>query len=491
MKILVVGLDGMDPELLDRYINTGKLPYLAYLKKYGVFAAMDSTIPTITPTAWTTLLTGKNPGKHAIGGFAKYRPYSYELKILNSYDRKSQTLWHILNSQNISVGILNYPSLYPPEKINNFMVCGMLTPNTHCDFTYPPYLREEILEKIPGYEIDVRIVKAAEDRSKLLKDIYRLTDIRFDTADYLMREYPCDVFIFVLTETDRLFHYYINEENIVMEYLQYLDKRLSVFLNNIDEETIIFMVSDHGMCQARKKFYVNNWLIQNGLLSVNIKSFGSIKHNYTRNFIQCLSRFFLKFKINIEKIKDFFPEKLVNFMTYLYCYYGGIDWKKTKAYFSLGAGLGIIINRQKYWPKGIVREEEYEGLRSKLIQSLAALKDPQSGQPVLAKVYRREELFSGSYLYQMPDLVLRFNDGYVPVEASGKDSIIEDLDAQEFLIGEHCLAGMFLAYNKKYIKALNLNSGINILDIAPTILHILDIPVPLDFDGRVLEEIFL
>jgi predicted AlkP superfamily phosphohydrolase/phosphomutase len=496
MKILIIGLDGVDPEILQKFMEAGKLPYFSKLKNEGIFARMVSTIPTLTPVAWTTMLTGRNPGKHGIGGFVKYKPNSYDIKILNSLDRGSDTLWHILNQHKKSVGIFNYPTLYPPEEIDRFMVCGMITPNIKCKFTYPDNLQREILENVPGYDIDVRIVKAAEDKVQLLKDIYQLTDNRFIAANYLMEKYPCDVFIFVLTETDRLLHYYMSdlkygltEKNTILQYFQYLDKKLGEFVEKVDDDTIVFLVSDHGMCEIRKTFYVNKWLIQQGLLKINMKSLGSVKHTSTRSFIQGLSRFCVKFHINIEKIKDYFPEKLSNFITFLYCYYGGIDWAKTKAYFSL-AGLGIIINRKGSWPEGIVREDEYESLRDNIIKGLEELKDPHNGSRVIERVYRREELFKGEYLHRISDLIIKFSEGYVPAESTQNQIILEDLGPKEFLRGVHRLYGIFFAYNKKYIKPSLSFPDINILDIAPTVLYKLGIPVSEDFDGRALKEIF-
>jgi len=228
-KILIIGFDGVDPDLLDQLIKEGILPNFKKLIENGAYAHIKSSIPIITTVAWTSFITGKNPGKHGIFGFVNYKGDSFKLNILNSSDRKTEGIWKSLNSYGVSVGIFNLPSLYPPEEINKFMVCGMLTPNKNCRFTHPKELQEQLLKEIPDYEIDVGVIKAAyNSRDTLLKNMYFLTEKRYEATKFLLKNYPCDVFISIITETDRMQHYFLNDPKALRDYFKYLDEQLGI-----------------------------------------------------------------------------------------------------------------------------------------------------------------------------------------------------------------------------------------------------------------------
>ena len=489
-KIVIIGLDGLDPDLLDRFIGEGILPNFKRLIDNGAYGRLRASIPIITPVSWTSFITGKNPGKHGIFGFVKFKGNSYDLKILNSSDRKAEGIWSILNRYGRTVGILNLPSLYPPEKINKFMVCGMLTPNKRCSFTYPPELQEEFLGEVKDYEIDVRLIKAAYDSKEiLLKDLYSLTDKRHEATRYLLKKYPCDVFITVFTETDRIQHYFFDDDKALRDYFKYLDGKLGNLLADLDKGTNVFVVSDHGIGPFGKFIYLNKWLNDQGLLEINKKSVNYLKHSFAKKIIQWISTLLVRLKFDVEKIKLMFPEKVVNGFTYLYCYYGGIDWHKTKAYFCSGAGEGIIINAKRRFPEGIVGDEEYESLRDMIIKGLFQIKDSDTGQSVVESAYKREDLLHGEVTQEAPDIILKLRNGYATHESVETQEVLQDRPAKEILVAEHRLEGIFIAYGNKIKSGVKIQDC-SILDIAPTLLRKLRLPIPQDFDGRVLEEIF-
>lgn len=489
-KILIIGLDGVDPDLLDKFMQEGILPNLKRIIDSGAYGRIKSSIPIITTVTWTSFITGKNPGRHGIFGFIRIKNDSYDLKILNSRDRKEDGIWSALNQYGKTVGIFNLPSLYPPEKIDKFMVCGMLTPNKKCRFVYPPELQEELLKEIKDYEIDLGVIKAADgSRDILLKNIYFLTDKRFEATEYLLKKYPCDLFITIITETDRVQHYFFNDDKLLRDYFKYLDAKLGNLLQDLDKDTTVFILSDHGMGPFKKFFYINKWLQDHGLLKINKQSTDYLKHSLARKMINWITTILVRLKFDVEKLKQVLPEELVNHFVYLYCHYGGVDWPKSKAYFCSTAGEGIIINSKKRFSSGIVQDKEYELLRDKIIKRLSEIRDPDTGKQVIEAIYKKEELFSGKALSDAPDILLQLYDGYLNNESIEVEGILQAVPKDETLIADHRLHGIFIAAGSDIKAGVNVKN-FSILDIAPTIFYKLGIPVPQDFDGRILKEIF-
>ncbi|MFH1888563.1 MAG: alkaline phosphatase family protein [Candidatus Omnitrophota bacterium] len=489
-KILIIGLDGVDPDLLDKFISEGILPNFKRLIANGAYGKIKSSIPIITTVTWNSFITGKNPGKHGIFGFVNFKKGSYELKILNSADRKADGIWGLLNRFGKTVGIFNLPSLYPAEKIDRFMVCGMLTPNKNSRFIYPHGLQEEFLREIKDYEIDVGVVKAAYDsKDILLKNMYFLTDKRFEASAYLLNKYPCDLFVTIITETDRVQHYFLDDAVALREYFKYLDKKTGELLAQAGDDATVFIVSDHGMGAFSKYIYINRFLMDGGFLKINKRSTNYVKHSFTKKIIQVLSTFLMRMKFDVERLKKMLPQGLVNSLTYLYCYYGGIDWGKSSAYFCSGTGEGITINTKKRFPAGIVEERDYEALRDNIIKGLLGIKDPDTGERVIEAAYKREELLNGDHTQEAPDIILRLRDGYATNESVETEVVLGERPLQEMLLAEHRLEGIIIAYGKDIRQGVRIE-GSSILDIAPTLLRIFGIPVPQDFDGKPLEEIF-
>ena len=148
IKLLIVGLDAATLDLVNPWISEAKLPNLAQLMKEGVSGRLASILPPITPPAWTSFMTGKNPGKHRIFHFMEAEPGSYSLRYLNASSRRAKTIWKMLSDAGFTVGTMNIPFTYPPERLNGFQIAGMDTPSENSAFVYPAEIRQE-LEGLP------------------------------------------------------------------------------------------------------------------------------------------------------------------------------------------------------------------------------------------------------------------------------------------------------------------------------------------------------
>lgn len=492
---LIIGLDGVDFKLFEILVERNVIPVLGKLSKNGARGRLLSTVPLSTPITWTSFITGKNAGKHGIYGFVAYENNSYKLKVLNSLDRKTQTLWHILNRDGKSVGIFNLPSLFPPERIDGYIVCGMLAPSLSTNFTYPRSLKDKLLKDVRNYEIDIGITMSAKDsKEMLLKKAYEITEKRIAAAKLLMEEFPCDLTMLIFTETDRIQHFFLKDmdtdskyKDVVVNYFRFLDEKIGELIKKIDENTTIIVMSDHGMAPLRKVFYVNGLLKQLGFMGEEKKSLDYMKHSFTHKFVNGIADFMVRLKLSPDFLKRFLPQRLFARLTILAGYEGGIDWTNTKAYFSSGIGEGIVINLKGRQPKGIVTKEEYEDIRNTIVNAINALKDPDTGASISERVYKREELFSGDFVKDAPDIVIKLKEGYGTNDSTAATDILKSIDPSEQNCSDHTRNGILIIHGKEIKKGFLLKSA-SILDIAPTILRLMQFSIPSDFDGRVLEE---
>ena len=147
-KIVVIGVDGGDPELFNKWINEKKLPIFEKIKQNGVSGKLKSTTPPFSAPAWTSIVTGCNPGKHGIYGFETTG--TLEPHLINSRHRKMPAIWNYLTAINKTNIIINVPVTYPPENIRGVMITGLLTPSSDAMFTYPNEIKARLHENDLG-----------------------------------------------------------------------------------------------------------------------------------------------------------------------------------------------------------------------------------------------------------------------------------------------------------------------------------------------------
>src|SRR6266480_2034686 len=152
-RAVILGFDGMDPELASRFIAEGKLPNLAKLRDQGTFRKLRTTFPPISPVAWSTFMTGVNPGKHNIYDFlardlGNYLPYLSSAEIkgpkrtwkIGKYTiplggprirgmRRGTPFWHWLGEAGIFCSVIRVPVTFPPEKFPGVLLSGMCVPD--------------------------------------------------------------------------------------------------------------------------------------------------------------------------------------------------------------------------------------------------------------------------------------------------------------------------------------------------------------------------
>ncbi|MBI5049925.1 MAG: alkaline phosphatase family protein [Nitrospirae bacterium] len=430
-KVIVLGIDGVPYSLLVRFINEGIMPNLSGIVKNGTFSAMTASIPEVSSTSWSTFMTGVNPGKHGIYGFMELQKDSYKWYFPNSSDIKSETLWDIAGKNNRKSIVLNLPSTYPARQLNGILTAGFVALDLR-KATYP----ESAYEYLKGidYRMDVDTQKAKESSSALSEDIDRAFAIRRKAILHFLDSHEWDLFIGVITETDRLHHYLWNaledkshsEHNFFVDFYKRLDSFIGEMYKRAGDDIPFIIVSDHGFTTIKKEVYLNWWLREKG---------------------------YLQFKKDPpESFEDMLGDSKV---------------------FALDPARFYIHLKDKY-QQGCVEGREYEAMRQRLKEDLVLLE--VDGEKVVKSVFLKEELYSGGYYNDAPDLLALPYPGYDLKGAVNKTS----LTGRGFLTGGHTRDNAVFFINRN-IK----EKDINIVDVGPTIISLLGVEHK-NFDGRCL-----
>ena len=436
-KVCVISIDGTPYSFVQKMIETGEFPNFASLAQEGSLVKMRSSIPFVSNVAWTSFMTGKNPGKHGIFGFQDRKPNSYETYLPNASDIKADTIWKILTREGKRVIVMNVPPTYPPTPVNGILISCFLTPDLSKG-VYPQSLYPKL--KDMGYRIDIDPWVARQDKDKFLEDLHLTFDKRMEALSYFMESEPWDFLMCHIMGTDRINHFLWehwekNDPKYAPEFVRFY-KRIDEALGDVQaklqkHKAQYVILSDHGSCTVEKEIYLNYWLMENG---------------------------WLKF----EKQP---PENLA-------------DIHEDSVAYSMDPGR-IYINLKGREPRGKVAPgQEYESIRAEIKAALMELKEPESGDRIAETIYFKEEIYDGPLLEHAPDMVVMAYDGFDLKGALAKDTLTH----KGALVGMHTYADATL-----YIKdAEVVKSDPEIPDVMPTILQMMDVPIPEDVDGEVL-----
>jgi predicted AlkP superfamily phosphohydrolase/phosphomutase len=514
-KILCLGFDGATMDLIRPWVAAGKLPTFKYLSESGCFGELESVVQPCSAQAWTSFMTGKNPGKHGIFGFRKQLPGSYKHIFASGSMVASKKIWNILSQSGKKVFVMNVPVTYPPEPVNGCLISGMDAPGTDSVFTYPPELRKELMRATNGkYVITVHLggyLTSDRRRRKALDKLLDMAERRTQAALHFMRTHPWHFAMVKYDIPDQAQHYFWHYlhldgngkfgDAIYRTYLK-LDEIVARFLREIDEETTLMVVSDHGGGpHCGKVIHVNEWLRRQGFLEPRFvekngreKSAGSAARKFSYQFTKWIYLSVL-LRILPDSAKDalsrIFPGLRSQVRHYLK--FSFLDWRHTRAY--LGGNLDVInINLKGREPEGIVEPgEEYEGLRNDIISGLRSIEDPETGRAVFERIFKREEVYEGEYLGEAPDLLLvprgyAYSMGRELLNDSGSP-LVAPVRHHRGISGIHTMEGIFFLHGKPFKRNCRID-GAKITDLAPTIFYLMGLPVPDDMDGRPLSDAF-
>ncbi|MFH0859749.1 MAG: alkaline phosphatase family protein [Candidatus Altiarchaeota archaeon] len=601
-KVLVLGIDGMDPRVVRELMAEGKLSNFKRLSEDGSFMNLSTSYPPHSPVAWTSIATGANPGRHNIFDFIRI-DRERNLPVLSlseptagltgtsyrSYVR-SDPFWRLISDAGLPTTVIRWPMIFPPEEVNGVLLSGLGVPDVRGLLSgYTVYItdgnyRSGDMSKVvklvendglleadligpkvrkSGEIVDVRTrirFKLADDRSSaeiivqdraypvkvggwsdwvrvefnagLLKKVSGIfkaylkradpfelyvTSLQVDPENPVVAiSYPKDyskalaeeiglyytlgmpeetsalvdgvidekifleqvaqveeerdamfwqgfedfkrsdngVYAFVYDSSDRIQHIFWDEKALggdgklgvnpaVADYYVKKDKLIGEILNVVGEDTLLLIVSDHGFTSFEKAVSINTWLVENGFMTLS------------------------------GEAKEGDDSALFKY----------VDWNRTKAY-SLGFN-SLYINakgREKY---GIV--EDRQAVVGELISKLDTLTDPDTGAKVVNRAYRREEIYSGDYVEEAPDIIIGFNPGYRMAWENAVGGLSDNVIYANTKTwkGDHLVDPNFVP-GVLFTNARLVGDSASQLDVTPTILDALGVRIPEGTDGRSL-----
>ena len=613
-RIFMVGVDGADPYIFKKLIGEGKLPNFEKLVKGGVYGDLATTIPGVSPTAWTSYATGTNPGKHGILGFFAKMPNSYRLTLclhdsvpdedgIRAYKktRCGKAFWELLSDEGKECAVLHLPATFPPDEIKGVMISGMGIPDLRetfgittvyttressfpgvetrlinkgkdgwmsseiggpvetqvplyfrregeklkvsldkgrssslvmgvgewskwvrvcfpiraertvegvCQFkllkldsdeirvlrtpvqpspyapvtpyTYPNQLAREIAENVGHYKILDRTEDGLDDDT-FLEDVWQRLETKTQVTKYLMGKLDWDLFLTYFHTVDNVQHVtwkYYDPENpkhdpelartygkVVEESYERVDQKVGEIFDLLDEDVTIIISSDHGGTSILKTTHPNTWLYQNGYIK-------TLKGG----------------KVDIPKGLTYHPQAEDSLP---------VDWANTKAR-AIGFG-GIYLNVKGRDPEGAVtRGKEYLETRREIAEKLMQVRDPDTSEKIYKTILFKEQIWNGRFADQAADMTPILKKGYAVAWEDVYGEVLTNTPFIELFrgnwSGNHTgpylpkdIAGIFIMKGPGIKKGAALDN-VEMVDVAPTVLHLMGVRVPGDMDGKILSD---
>jgi predicted AlkP superfamily phosphohydrolase/phosphomutase len=474
---VVIGLDGIPWNLIERWTDEGHLPNFARLREEGAAGPCRSTVPALTALAWPSITTGVRPDKHGLYAFSRLdRNYSHSLNT--SRRIRHPALWDSLRSI-----VVNVPMTYPAAEIDGIMVTGMMTPDDSPQFTYPREFRDRLRRDHPDYPMGLDWKQYYGRPNELLTDLNdAFADRRRLMTDLL--DEPYELFFFVYTEPDRLQHIVWDEELLRRHYEQ-LDDMLGEAINHVEaNDETLYVVSDHGFGPAARQANLNTILRDSGYLTPagddGVRGLLSRAGLTKDRVLAGLERI----GIDDSDIVRYLPRRLVDSAAATVPGDHGmydVNHGETAA-FAHGMG-NIYINTTDRFDAGTVAPADRDRVKSEIADLFRSARDPETGERPL-RVADGDDLFPTDP--DSPDLVVEAGENYTVSTGKLTDDPFDDTTK---LVADHKPEGIFLAWGDDIAAGVTPEDA-TVFDFAPTVLHGLGEPVPDDADGRVLSEIF-
>jgi len=495
MKALIIGLDGGTWAILKPAIDEGHMPYLKSLVEAGASGVLESTMPAITPAAWGSFQTGVNPGKNGAFDFAAWDKRTKK-KVFASSRSLRRTIWEAASEGGLRVGAVNVPMTYPPKQVAGYIVSGILTPSLESPFTHPPELKPELLSAVPDYHIfnlGNFFDEYHKQFEKFVEKMVMIVRNRSKAAHYVIDKEPLDLFMVHFQANDILQHrlwgfldpehpLYDNKKrhHILERFYCTLDQeiqKVSVKFGETNQGNYItIIISDHGFQAHRKCFNLANWLFKEGYLQFDVESF-------RRPLIKRLIR-----RLDLFNIRRHLSRRLRSRVATMLKGgrekdHGSYRWDDSRA-FSFGhctEGFIYLLEDQL-----TLRQET----ANTLIRKLKEVRDLENGMSPIQAIHRKEEIYSGDFMELMPDLVIEPVKGYSFTGSYQSDEglfhkVRPGIDP---LAGKHHKDGILVAVGEGIQSQNDIHA--QLIDIAPTILYYLGLPIWENIDGRVIEELF-
>jgi len=476
-----MGVDGATFDIIKPLVRDGELPNFAKLMDRGSFCTLKSTVPLLSPAAWTTFSTGVRPGKHGIFNFLARKNGTYEIDPASSELRRVKPVWKVAGEAGRKVVVMNVPATFPPDAVNGIMIAGDPTP-FHDERRLFPSGSYRGLEQHFGKGF-LKPAPPFRGESSFLDTLLHSVELWTNIAKFTMEQEDWDLATVVYTATDTAQHFFWRTfdkahplyshksaeryGNAILAVYKKIDWALGELVKLADEHTHIVVLSDHGFGPLYQAVPLTGWLVEKGYLTY----LSGPKGKGYRGLADTV-----KFVLSRLRLAEGLPPLSI---------LRDVDWTKTKAYF-LGVSGDIFVNLKGREPQGIVAPgREYDELIEKMSRELESLRLADGSAPVEA-VLRGKDLYPDSA--GSPDLFVKWAKGFDIVKEGEPDSIVRALRKRSVNAwsGTHMEEGILILAGEAIERAAL--RGASIEDVAPTIYHLLGLPVPALLEGKVLAD---
>ena len=363
-KTIIIGLDGVPFGMIKDFAETGVMPCTAKLISQGIFRVMHSSVPEVSSVAWSSMITGTNPGRHGIFGFVDLSPGSYKMKFPNFNDLKAPPFWDLWDGKSV---IINVPSTYPVKAMNGVLISGFVS----IDFEKSDHPRSLVPDlKRMDYRLDVDSQKAHSSMKLFLEDLDKTLDARIEAYRYLWDSINFQTFMLVFTATDRLMHFLWDAyedtdhkyHNLFLEHFRRIDEVIGEIAGKISDEDILIIHSDHGFERLDYDVYINYLLMQEGFLQIK---------EGRNNALDNIDHGTMAFALDPAR---------------------------------------IYLNRKGRYPRGTVNQADTAEISDRLEKLFSSL--TINGRKVIRDIYRKEQLYTGPYVENAPEMVLVGAEGF-------------------------------------------------------------------------------
>lgn len=513
--VCVIGLDGGTFRIIDYLVEKGRLPNFAMFMERGSRALLKSTVPAVTPAAWSAFYTGTNPGKTGVVDFFQWTPGEQRISLVNATNVKGRHIWSVASETGNRVCVYNVPVTYPAKQVNGIFISGMDAPHLDDRAVHPLEFRDELLSEIPDFsinsEIDFKFIASNHEdpAGEFARQLNEYLQMELRTIEFLFKKEPWNLFVSVIRSTDTFQHRFMKSVEKVIygrEPVTAEDKRRAGFVfscyeaidatlgrirGSLEErDGNLILMSDHGFTSLEKTVSLNMVLEEAGLLTFRRRE---DKKSYSKTLKKGLLKKIPKESQNrirrlVDRVRS---ESWMNRHTNHLM--GHIDFEKTRA-FVIGSIGCLYINTRELQPQGIVNgESERQAVLKEVESAMHALIDPDDGKNVVVSTLRREQIYHGDQLESLPDMVIETRDFYLGAFGNyemDQDSAVlnqENINARNLpLMGTHDSDGILIMHGADICHA---DIGIaQITDIAPTIFELMGIEDLKEFDGVKIKD---
>jgi predicted AlkP superfamily phosphohydrolase/phosphomutase len=519
-KTVVFGLDGACFDLIGPWLDAGAMPTLQGLIKEGGRSRLKSCVPATTPPAWTSMTTGVNPGKHGVFGFYGRHRGDYGIDPVSDADVGARRLWSYASDADRTSLVVNVPVTHPADELEGALVPGYLSPDS--PETAPP----DLLSAVGMEDYSVYAPSEADDVSEaqLLEEWLGLTDSRRALSEALMERHDWDLLFVEFQKTDGAVHKFEEETNVRRIY-ERVDECLAEILDAVDEEANVFVVSDHGIGQPKEwSVALNTWLVEEGYAETTVGSDGKaswideatgdgnggggstgdggardgdgggssdpgvaarllsaasragVTQQRLERLLSALGLYELATRFAPAGVGETLETETIDEAAST-AFYQGIGFS--------GVDVGVTINDERFYDSGTVSDAEYDALRAELMSALRDLEGPDGTAP-FTSVQPREAVYEGPALKYAPDIVLEQAADYVIGSSEPRGQTFIPADTGRI---DHTRHGLLVAAGPDIESEWDLAEVPSIVDVTPTLLALLGVPLDERFDGAPLSEV--